>query len=143
MGPRTSFAERAAPPLVLWPADLAVVLGLGGERMAREFIIEHGVPHVRLGHRIYVLRETLFAFLREHEERRPTRGQLREKADETIRQIAPTARQRRRGRKPPRVRKKSLELPPAHAPECVECGSGPSDGPPARADKAAERSTDG
>jgi hypothetical protein len=141
--PRRSLAERALWPPVLLPEDMAVVLGLGSERAAREFLAKHGVPHARVGTRVFVLADELVGWLRERQQRHPTREELREKADATIRGIAPTARQRRRGRRPPSWRRKSLEMPPADAAACVECGSGPPDGPPARADAAAERTSDG
>jgi hypothetical protein len=141
--PRSTLAERACWPPVLSPEDVAVVLGLGSERAAREFLMKRGVPHARVGGRVYVLTDELIGWLRQRQQRHPSREDLREKADATVRDIAPTARQRRRGRRPPTVRRKSLDVPPADAPACVECGSGPPDGPPARADAAAERTSDG
>jgi hypothetical protein len=141
--PRPSLAERAHWPPVLLPEDMAVVLGLGSERGAREFLVKHGVPHARVGGRVFVLADELVGWLREHQQRHPTREELREKADATIREIAPTVRQRRRSRRPPSLRRKSLDVLPADAAACVECGSGPPSGPAARADAAAERTSDG
>jgi hypothetical protein len=82
---------------------MAAVLGLPSPRAAKEFIATHGIPHIRLGKRVFVLAETLVAFLRDREKRRLTKEEARKKATETVRQIAPTARARNRGRKPPRV----------------------------------------
>jgi hypothetical protein len=100
--PRPSLAERTHWPPVLTPEDVAVVLGLASERAARDFIVRNGVPHARVGGRMFVLAETLIAFLRDLEVRRESPEEVRARADETIRQIAPTARACRRGRRPPR-----------------------------------------
>ena len=102
---RASMRERSRIPLVLFPRDLQVVLDLPSERAAREFIQIHGIAHARLGGRMFVLAETLVAFIKEHEERRETPAEARERADTVVSQIAPTAAQRRRGRKPPEVGK--------------------------------------
>jgi hypothetical protein len=99
--PRPSLAERAQLPPILWPEDVAVVLGLPSERAAREFLVKNGVPHSRVGGRLFVLAETLIGFLRDREERRESPEEIAARADETIRQIAPTSRDQRRGRKPP------------------------------------------
>lgn len=103
-GGRASLAERAALPPILSPEDVAVVLGLSSARAARELLLRHGVPHVRLGGRVYVLAESLVAWLRDRQERHPSREEVRARADETIRSIAPTSRARRRGRRPPILR---------------------------------------
>jgi hypothetical protein len=100
--PRPSLAERAHWPPVLSPEDVAVVLDLPSERAARSFLVNNGVPHARVGGRMFVLSETLISFLRDHEVRRESPEEVRARADETIRQIAPTAHARRRGRRPPR-----------------------------------------
>ncbi len=102
---RPSLADRAHLPPVLWPEDVAVVLGLPSPRAAREFLRREGVPHTRVGGRVYVLAETLIAFFQGRQERRETKAEIRKRADKTVQQIAPTARQRRRGRKPPDVRR--------------------------------------
>ena len=101
MAERHSMAERSRLPAVLWDADVAVVLGLPSARAAREFLVNHGVAHARLGARIFITTETLVAFIRDHEERRQTKAEIRAKADAVVAEIAPTARQRRRGRRPP------------------------------------------
>jgi hypothetical protein len=100
--PRPSLAERARWPPVLTPEDVAVVLDLPSERAARDFAVRNGVPCSRVGGRMYILAETLIAFLREHEVRQESPEEVRARADETIRQLAPTAHARRRGRRPPR-----------------------------------------
>ena len=102
---RHSMVERSRIPLILWLADVAVVLGLPSPRAAGEFLANNGVPHARVAGRVFVLSETLVAFIKEHEERRETPAEARERADAVVRQIAPTARQCRRGRKPPEVEK--------------------------------------
>jgi hypothetical protein len=100
--PRPTLAERAHLPPVLWPEDVAAVLGLPSKRAAREFLVKNGVPHSRVGGRMFVLAETLIEFLRDHEVRREPPEEIAARADETIRQIAPAARSRRRGQRPPR-----------------------------------------
>ncbi|MHC4473407.1 MAG: hypothetical protein ACYTDY_19070 [Planctomycetota bacterium] len=107
MKDRATLTERSALPPILLPEDVAVVLGLPSERSAREFLQKNGVPHTRIGGRVYVLTKTLVAFFEGKQERRPTRDEIRKKATETVRQIAPTARARGRGRKPPRVDRRS------------------------------------
>lgn len=70
--------DRAALPPILWPEDIAVVLRLPHERAAREWILKHGLKHVRIGKRVYVLRESLMEFLKEKETRRPSREEIRD-----------------------------------------------------------------
>ena len=105
MGEQASMRERSRIPLVLFPRDLQVVLDLASERAAREFVVNNGIPYVRAAGRIYVLRASLIAFMLERQERRETPAEARERADALVSQIAPTAAQRRRGRKPPEVDK--------------------------------------
>lgn len=100
-----TLSERAHWPPVLDPEDLAVALGLASERAAREFLLKNGVPHVRVGGRVYVLTDVLLDWLRERQERHPTKEEARARADQTIRAIAPPSHQKRRGRKPPTPRR--------------------------------------
>ena len=103
MDSRPSLAERANWPPILWPEDVAVVLGLASERAAREFLLNHGVPHIRAGGRVFVLTETLLSWMKGQEARQESKAEISARADETIRAIAPTTRERRRGRKPPKA----------------------------------------
>ena len=95
------MVERSRIPLVLLPRDLQVVLDLASERAAREFVMTNGIPYVRAAGRIYVLRDSLIAFMLERQQRRETPAEARERADAVVKQIAPTAARKRRGRKPP------------------------------------------
>lgn len=63
-------------PPVLTVGDVAALLGLQSERVAREFIAREGVPHVRKGKRVLVLLDSLVAWLKANEitsSRAPTR----------------------------------------------------------------------
>lgn len=99
--PRPSLAERSRWPPVLDPADLAVALGFPSPRAAKAFVAKHAVPRCKVGGRIFVLRDSLIAFLRDHEERPETPEKRKARVDEVVRQIAPTARQRPKRRRPP------------------------------------------
>ena len=90
--------DRSYPPPVLLPDDLATLLDLPSARAAREFISRHGVPHVRLGGRIYVRFDALLAFLEAREETQPTEAEVRERAAGELSRIAPTL-QRQQARK--------------------------------------------
>jgi hypothetical protein len=92
---RASYVKRSRLPWILWPEDVALVMGLASPRSARAFLLRHGVPHARIGGRVYVTRDTLLAFLQEQEMRHPTKEEVRKKVDEDLKRIAPTARQRR------------------------------------------------
>jgi len=84
--------DRSLPPPVLLPADVAALLDLPSPRAAREFVARHGVPHVRLGGRVYVRLESLLAFLEDREETPPGEAEARERAAEGLRRIAPSQR---------------------------------------------------
>jgi hypothetical protein len=104
MDSRPSLAERATWPPVLDPEDLATVLGIPSARAAREFLQNHGIPHIRAGGRVYVLTETLLTWMKGQEARRESKAEISARADATVRAIAPTTRERQRGRKPPKPR---------------------------------------
>ena len=63
--------DRANPPWLLRPIDLAALLGQPSEEAARELIAREGVPHIRIAGRLYVLRSTLLKFMKAREESRP------------------------------------------------------------------------
>ncbi len=104
---RASLVRRSRLPPVLWSSDLSLILGLPSERAGRDFIRTHGVPHCRLGGRIYVRLAALLAFLEDHETVVPTEAEAREKATEDLRGIAPSLHQRQTRQKVAR-RKPSL-----------------------------------
>jgi len=91
--------ERRHPPPVLVCGDLALLLDLPSERAAREFVARHGVPHCRLGGRIYVRLTALLAFLEAHETQVRTGEQIREEVAEDLLGLAPTLRQKQARRR--------------------------------------------
>lgn len=105
--PRLPFVDRVLLPPVLLPDDIAVVLDLPSERAARELIVRHGVPHIRLGGRIYVRAAALLAFLEGREQVAPTEEAAKAKAEEDLRAIAPTLKERQGRKKAARRRKES------------------------------------
>jgi hypothetical protein len=98
----TDASEPAAGqpfrPLLL-AGDLAAVLGLPSERAAREFVARHGVPHCRLGGRIYVRLAALLAFLEAHETMALTDAEIRAEAAEDLDRLAPTLHQKQARRR--------------------------------------------
>lgn len=52
---------------VLTAADVGLLLGLQSERAARALIARQGIPRIRVGRRILVLRSSLLRWLRERE----------------------------------------------------------------------------
>ena len=91
---RASLVKRSRLPLVLWSSDLSLILGLPSERAGRDFIRTHGIPHCRLGGRIYVRLAALLAFLEAHETVVPTEAESKEKAAEDLRGTAPSLHER-------------------------------------------------
>lgn len=64
-GSRTTRDVAALPVLGL--GDVATLLGLRSCKAARRFIVRQGVPHVRVGRKILVLRSSLLRWLRARE----------------------------------------------------------------------------
>ena len=96
-----AWTQPAAQPFrpVLLAGDVAGLLGLPSERAGREFVARHGVPHCRLGGRIYVRLAALLAFLEAHETRARTDEEVREEAAEDLLGLAPTLRQKQARRR--------------------------------------------
>jgi hypothetical protein len=72
-------AVRLAP--VLTAADVGALLGLQSIRAARELIVREGIPHVRLGKRLLVLRRSLLGWLAARERVDDRAARVRSAAD--------------------------------------------------------------
>ena len=55
--------RRSAFPPLLTLEDVALLLGLANDRAARRLIQTQGIPHTRLGRRIFVVLEDLVRFV--------------------------------------------------------------------------------
>ncbi len=75
---------------VLRPLDLIGILGKS-ERTVRDAIRRHGIPHIRLGGRVLVLRDSLLAWLASREHQEPTREERQADAEQAIRAITRAA----------------------------------------------------
>jgi hypothetical protein len=58
-----NHVTRAAWPDPLFMPDLALVLGLPSVRAARDFVLDRGIPHLRVGGRLAVRRQALLSWL--------------------------------------------------------------------------------
>ncbi len=91
--------DRGNPPLILLTGDIARIFELPSERAGREFVARHGVPHCRLGGRIYVRLAALLVFLEAHEKQVRTEEEVREEVAEDLLGLAPTLRQKQARRR--------------------------------------------
>jgi hypothetical protein len=59
--------RRGLLPEILWASDLPAALGVRTGRTAVQLVLRHGIPHGRLGRRLYVRRVALLEWLASHE----------------------------------------------------------------------------